>query len=92
MRPYFFHRPTVSADKRAERYRQRQRDRVWARGDGGSASTVRKVARIIKALLAGKRQFEPWEKKIIAAAQAKRERRKERNIRWWENDKTWRRA
>jgi hypothetical protein len=92
MRPYFFKRPTVAADKRAERFRQRQRDRVWAQGDGGSVSTVRRVARIIKALLAGKRQAEPWEKEIIAAAQAKRERRKERNLRRWVNDRTWRRT
>jgi hypothetical protein len=30
--------------------------------------------------------------KSLAAARAKRERRKERNIRWWENDKPWRRV
>jgi hypothetical protein len=30
--------------------------------------------------------------KSLAAARAKRERRKERNRRWWANDKTWRRA
>jgi hypothetical protein len=92
MRPYFFKRPTVAADKRAERFRQRQRDRAWARGDGGSDSTVRKVARIIKTLLAGKHRVDLWETKLIAAAQAKRERRRERNLRWWANDKTWRRA
>ena len=30
--------------------------------------------------------------KSVAAAQARRERRKARNLRWWANDKTWRRA
>jgi len=30
--------------------------------------------------------------KSVAAAQAKRERRKARNLLWWANDKTWRRA
>jgi hypothetical protein len=36
-----------------------------------------------------KRRLEPWELKAKAAAEAKRARRRERNLRWWANDPTW---
>lgn len=45
--------------------------------------------RIIR-LFTGKRILKPWELKAKAEAVAKRARRRERNIRWWSNDRTWR--
>jgi len=93
MRPFFFNRTAPTwKDKQAERFRQRQRDIAWAKGDGGAGRSARSVFRVIKTLLAGKRQLAPWEKKAILAAEEKRERRKARNLLWWANDKTWRRA
>jgi hypothetical protein len=36
-----------------------------------------------------KRKLEPWELELKATAEAKRARRRERNIRWWSNDRAW---
>lgn len=49
------------------------------------SSLIKKILRF----LTGRRRLAPWELKAIAAAEAKRSRRRERNIRWWSNDRTW---
>lgn len=36
-----------------------------------------------------KRKLEPWELELKAEAEAKRARRRLRNIAWWSNDRTW---
>ena len=106
MRPYFFKRPTVGADKRAVRYQAKQREQVAALGAG--RRFLLGALGILGGLFGANREVAAWLRvgdtglpirivkaardKSLAAAQAKRERRKERNIRWWENDKTWRRA
>jgi len=110
MRPYFFKRPTAAADKRAERYRARQRERADLSyiGQGWPRSFVLGVLGLLGGLFGAREELAAWLRvsdtglpirivkaardKSQAAAQAKRERRKERNLLWWANDKTWRRA
>jgi hypothetical protein len=52
-------------------------------------SSFKKIGSTVKRILGLKRKLEPWELKAMAAAEAKRARRRERNITWWTNDKTW---
>ena len=108
MRPYFFKRPTVAADKRAEQYRAKQREKVDLPLFGPGLSLLLSILALAGGLFGAREELAAWLRvgdtglpirivkaardKSLVAAQAKRERRKERNIRWWENDKTWRRA
>lgn len=86
MRPYFFKRVRPSVDKRAAAYQDSQRAAAPQRGllrsflgllrsenGAGLPPGVIKVAR----------------QKALAAAVAKRERVKARNLRWWSKDRTW---
>ena len=122
MRPYFFHRPTVPADKRSEQYRARQRERADQSyiGQGWPRSFVLGVLGLLGGLFGAREELAAWLRvsdtglpirivksardKSLAAAQAKRERRKKKAIAqvmrsgdglWkisWANDKTWRRT
>ena len=108
MRPYFFHRPTVAADKRAVRYQAKQRERAATPRLGRGRSFFLSILRLAGGLFGAREELAAWLRvsdtglpirivkaardKSLASAQAKRERRKERNLRWWMADKTWRRA
>ena len=108
MRPYFFKRPTVTADKRAEKYRARQREKVDLPRFGPGRSLLLSLLALAEGLFGAREELAAWLRvsdtglpirivkavrdKSLASAQAKRERRKERNLLWWANDKTWRRA
>jgi len=52
-----------------------------------ASSFFKKIGGFFKKLF---RKPAPWELKVMAEAVAKRARRRERNIRWWSNDVTWR--
>jgi len=52
-----------------------------------ASSFFKKIGGFFKKLF---RKPAPWELKAMAEAVAKRARRRERNIRWWSNDRTWR--
>ena len=57
----------------------------------GSGKTKKSRPSIVKRIVQlFKRRLEPWELELKAEAVAKRARRRERNIRWWSNDRTWR--
>jgi len=108
MRPYFFRRPTVTSDKRGEQYRAKQRERASLPRFGPGRSFILSILGLFGGLFGAREELAAWLRvsdtglpirivkaardKLLAAAQAKRERRKERNLRWWANDKTWRRA
>ena len=108
MRPYFFKRPAAAADKRAVRYQAKQRERADTPRIGRGRSFVLGVLGLLGGLFGAREELAAWLRvsdtglpirivkaardKSLAAAQAKRERRKERNLLWWANDKTWRRA
>ena len=108
MRPYFFKRPTVSEDKRAERYQAKQREQAALPGLGAGRRFLLGALGILGGLFGANREVAAWLRtqetglpihvikaardKSLAAAQEKRERRMARNLRWWANDKTWRRT
>jgi len=108
MRPYFFHRPTVPADKRSEQYRAAQRKRADLPSIRRGRSFILSILRLAGGLFGAREELAAWLRvsdtglpirivkaardKSLASAQAKRERRKERNLLWWANDKTWRRT
>jgi hypothetical protein len=56
------------------------------RPKGQSFRTV--ISKVVQ-FLGLRRKLEPWEVKAIAAAEDKRARRRERNVRWWSNDPNW---
>ena len=107
MRPYFFKRPTASEDKRAKRYQAKQRELDTPRL-GRGRSFILSILRLAGGLFGAREELAAWLRtqdtglpihiikaardKSLATAHAKRERRKARNLRWWVNDKTWRRA
>ena len=108
MKPYFFRRPTVAADKRAKRYQAKQREQSAVPSLGRGRSFFLSILRLAGGLFGAREELAAWLRvsdtglpirivkaardKSLAAAQAKRERRMARNLRWWANDKTWRRA
>ena len=108
MRPYFFKRPTASEDKRAKRYQARQRELSDVPRLGRGRSVLLAALEMLGGLFGANREVAAWLRtqdtglpihivkaardKSLAAAQEKRERRMTRNLRWWANDKTWRRA
>lgn len=53
------------------------------------ASSFFKILSAVARFFKIKRKLAPWEIKAVEAAQAKRERRRQRNIRWWSNDPGW---
>ena len=95
-------------DRRSELYRAKQRKQSTAPRLGRGRAFFLSILRLAGGLFGAREELAAWLRvsdtglpirivksardKSLAAAQAKRERRKERNIRWWENDKTWRRA
>jgi hypothetical protein len=95
-------------DKRAEQYRAKQREQSTAPRIGRGRSFILSILRLAGGLFGAREELAAWLRvsdtglpirivkaardKSLAAARAKRERRKERNRRWWANDKTWRRA
>jgi len=107
MKPYFFRRPTVAADKRAKRYQAKQRELDTPRL-GRGRSFILSILRLAGGLFGAREELAAWLRtqdtglpihivkaardKSLAAAQAKRERRMARNLRWWSRDTTWRRA
>ena len=108
MRPYFFKRPTVAVDKRDAQYRAKQRDVSRVEHITRGRSFFLSILRLAGGLFGAREELAAWLRvsdtglpirivkaardKSLASAQAKRERRKERNLRWWMADKTWRRA
>jgi len=110
MRPYFFKRPAVSEGKRAEDFREMQRQLEAARPVrmGVGRAFLLGALGILGGFFGANREVAAWLRtqdtglpihiiktardKSIEAAQAKRERRRARNLRWWANDRTWSRA
>jgi len=108
MRPYFYKRPTVTEDKRAVRYQARQRESAMAPRLGAGRKLLLGALGMLGGLFGANREVAAWlrsqdtglpitivktaRQKALAAAEAKREGRRARNIVWWSNDKTWRRT
>jgi hypothetical protein len=91
MRPFFFNKNKgyqAAESRRVTAYRlsQSTMDRKKKRsGEGPTYKILKGIARF----LAGGRRLASWEIALIADAQAKRERRKARNLRWWARDRNW---
>jgi hypothetical protein len=64
--------------------------RPWRAPSAGRKSPIKKIGAAVKRILGLRRKLEPWELELKALAEQKRARRRERNIRWWSNDRTWR--
>jgi hypothetical protein len=107
MRPFFHKKTQPTQDKRAEKYRrgQRELERVaqFSRGRtvalailglfGGFMGANREVAAWMRTANTG---LPIWivkaaRAKSIEAAEAKRARKRARNIMWWMNDSGWQR-
>ena len=94
MRPYFFNRyrgyqAAVSQETMA--YKMSQVHVAPPKPMEKIGAAFKKILKSIFRFLTGGRRLAPWELKAIAAAQDKRARRRERNLRWWANDPTWER-
>jgi len=95
-------------DRRSERYRAEQRNVSRVEHITQGRAFFLRILALAGSLFGAREELAAWLRvsdtglpirivkaardKSLAAAQAKRERRKERNLLWWANDKTWRRT